>query len=191
MIEFQNIVFSYNDFPVLNNFSFRLRDRQNLLITGPSGCGKTTVARLILGLETPKSGKIIAPQNISAVFQEDRLVSKLNVYRNITLPLDKTHSELTDRLINEFGLIDIKYKAINSLSGGMKRRVAIIRAIAYGGDAIVLDEPFNGIDRENILLISEILNREYTKKGKSVVIISHNETDASLFDAEVLKMTEA
>ena len=191
MIEFQNVVFSYNDFPVLNNFSFRLRDRQNLLITGPSGCGKTTVARLILGLETPKSGKIIAPQNISAVFQEDRLVSKLNVYRNITLPLDKTHSELTDRLINEFGLIDIKYKAINSLSGGMKRRVAIIRAIAYGGDAIVLDEPFNGIDRENILLISEILNREYTKKGKSVIIISHNETDASLFDAEVLKMTEA
>lgn len=188
MIEFENVSFSYNGEPVIENFSFKLESGSNLLITGHSGCGKTTLARLLLGLESPHSGKITAPENISAVFQEDRLIDKLNVYKNITLPLDKTREIFASSLISEFGLDDIRNKSISSLSGGMKRRVAIIRAVAYGGDAIVLDEPFNGIDKANITLISNIINREYTEKGKSVILISHNVSDASLFGAEILKI---
>ena len=188
MIKLENVSFSYNSRPVIKNFSLNLESGNNILITGLSGCGKTTIARLILGLETPDSGKITAPENISAVFQEDRLIDKLNVYKNITLPLEKTREDFANNLINEFGLADIKYKPISSLSGGMKRRISIIRAIAYGGDGIILDEPFNGIDKSNVMLISKVINREYTEKGKSVVLISHDVSHASLFGAEILKI---
>lgn len=185
MIKFSNVCFSYDGKPVLENLSFELADGKNLLITGASGSGKTTVLRLILGLNKPGSGSVAAPENISAVFQEDRLISKLNVYKNICLPLDRGKIKTADRLISEFGLEDIKFEQIKNLSGGMKRRVAIIRAIAYGGDALVLDEPFNGIDYDNSSLIAGIINREYTKKGKSVIIVSHNTADAEMFNAEI------
>lgn len=188
MIKFNNVYFSYGNKAVIENLSFTLEDGNNLLITGPSGCGKTTIARLILGLNKPDSGTIVADGKLSAVFQEDRLIEKLNVYKNICLPLSKEKTAFASKLISEFGLEDIKYKAIESLSGGMKRRVAIIRALAFGGDALVLDEPFNGIDKENAMLISKIINREYTKKGKSVIIISHNASDAEVFEAKILKI---
>ena len=188
MIKFNNVYFSYGNKAVIENLSFTLEDGNNLLITGPSGCGKTTIARLILGLNKPDSGTIVADGKLSAVFQEDRLIEKLNVYKNICLPLSKEKTAFAIELISEFGLEDIKYKAIESLSGGMKRRVAIIRALAFGGDALVLDEPFNGIDKENAMLISKIINREYTKKGKSVIIISHNASDAEVFEAKILKI---
>lgn len=188
MIKFSNVYFSYGDKPVIENLSFTLENGKNLLITGPSGCGKTTIARLILGLDKPDSGTLTADKKISAVFQEDRLIEKLNVYKNICLPLNKEKTEFANKLISEFGLEDIRFEAIKSLSGGMKRRVSIIRALAFGGDALVLDEPFNGIDKENAMLISKIINREYTEKGKSVVIISHNISDAEVFRSEILKI---
>ena len=188
MIKFNNVYFSYTDNPVIENLSFTLESGKNLLITGPSGCGKTTIARLILGLNKPDRGTVTADGHLSAVFQEDRLIEKLNVYKNICLPLNKEKTEFAKELISEFGLKDIKYEAIKSLSGGMKRRVAIIRALAFGGDALVLDEPFNGIDKENAVLVSKIINREYTQKGKSVIIISHNAFDAEAFSAEILKI---
>ena len=190
MISFKNVSFSYGDKPIIDNLSFSLEDGDNLFITGPSGCGKTTISRLILGLNTPDRGEVCVPEKISAVFQEDRLIDKLNVYNNICLPLEKHYRSKADELLYEFGMEDIKYQTIKSLSGGMKRRVAIIRAIAYGGDALILDEPFNGIDKQNISLISDIINRVYTEKKKSVIIISHTSSDAVRFGAQILKITK-
>lgn len=188
MIEFENVCFSYGEAPVIKDLSFTLPDGENLLITGPSGCGKSTVAKLILGLYKPQSGTVRAPGTQSAVFQEDRLIERLNVQRNILLPLKKPEYGLANSLIAEFGFENIKTKPIAALSGGMKRRVAIIRAIAYGGDAIILDEPFNGIDKENVRLIADVLNREYTEKKKSIIVISHNVTDAEYFSASVMEI---
>ena len=188
MVSFENVTFSYGENKVINNLSFSVSDGKSLLITGASGCGKTTVARLITRLIAPDSGIVTAPDRISVVFQEDRLIEKLNVYRNICLPLEKSQIPYAESLISEFGFQEIKNTAIRTLSGGMKRRVAIIRALAFCGDCLILDEPFNGIDKENAGKISEIITREYTNKGKSVIIISHNVSDAAALNAEVLKL---
>ncbi len=188
MIRFDNVSFSYGKESVINNLSFTVNDGENLLITGPSGCGKTTVARLISGLIKPDSGSITAPENMSVVFQENRLIKKLDVYKNICLPLKNKQFSFADKLIGEFGFDDIKHKQISELSGGMMRRVAILRAISFGGDALLLDEPFNGIDSENISLIAKIIKREYNEANKSVVIISHNRADAEIFGAKVLNL---
>ena len=189
MIEFKNVCFSYGE-PLIENLSFKVNDGENLFIYGPSGCGKTTVARLILKLNTPQSGTVTAPPIISAVFQEDRLVDRISVFSNICLPLKKEQYEYAQKLIEEFGLKDVVKKPVWELSGGTKRRIAIIRAIAFGGDALLLDEPFNGIDRDNILLVSKIINREYTDNGKSVILISHNKDDAELFGAKTLLISK-
>ena len=191
MIEFKNVSFSYEDTPVINNLSFTVESGKNLLITGTSGCGKTTVMRLMLGLIQSDSGTVSAPSNITAVFQEDRLIEKLSAYKNIILPLDKRQIKKADELITELNLDGIKSKHPADLSGGMKRRVAILRAVSYGGDAIILDEPFNGIDDENIRLIVKMINREFTEKGKSVILISHNVKDAAYFGADILKLEKA
>lgn len=188
MIKFDNVSFSYGEKQIIKNLSFTVNDGENLLITGPSGCGKTTVARLISGLIKPDSGSVLAPENISVVFQENRLIKKLNVYKNICLPLKKPQLALADRLIEDFGFDDLKHKSISELSGGMIRRVAILRAISFGGDALLLDEPFNGIDSENISLIAKIIKREYNENKKSVIIISHNKADAEIFKAKVLTL---
>lgn len=188
MISFENVDFSYNDNQIIKNLSFKLNDGESLLITGRSGCGKTTVARLILGLLMPDSGKISAPEKISTVFQEDRLISKFNVRKNIYLPLSKHRYGFADKLISEFGFDDIANSSISRLSGGMKRRIAIIRAIAYGGNALILDEPFNGIDSRNVSLIKDIIMREYTEKSKSVIIISHNKSDVVATNSKILEL---
>ena len=188
MVDFKNVDFSYGEKAVIKDLSFTVASGKNLLLFGPSGCGKTTVARLIIGLEKPDSGVISAPDNVSVVFQEDRLIDNISVLKNITLPLCKEKYAFAKQLLAEFGLCDIAGKYPPSLSGGMKRRVAIIRAAAYGGDVIILDEPFNGIDKENINTTVAILNREYTDKGKSIILISHNKKDAEYFGADILEL---
>lgn len=188
MIEFKNVCFSYGEKIILNNLSFSLSDGKNLLISGVSGSGKTTVAKLILNLITADSGTVTSPSSIATVFQEDRLIEQINVFKNICLPLKKNNFNYAEKLLAEFRLSQIKNKPVYELSGGMKRRVSIIRAIAFGGDALLLDEPFNGIDNDNIKIIADIINREYTQKGKSVIIISHNTADAKLFNADILNL---
>ncbi len=188
MIKFDNVSFSYGDKMIINNLSFSIKDGENLLITGPSGCGKTTVGRLVSRLLMPDSGRITAPENISVVFQENRLINNIDVYKNITLPLEKSQLDTADILTQQFGFESIKHKSISELSGGMLRRVAILRAIAFGGDALLLDEPFNGIDSENISHIAKIIRREYNDRAKSIIIISHNKADAELFDAQILEI---
>lgn len=188
MIELKNITFSYDDLKVLNNFNLTVADGECVQLYGVSGSGKTTVARIILGLETVESGNIIVPQKISTVFQEDRLLENLDVIKNIRLVLTKEQYGFADKLLKEFGLYDVRKKRVSTLSGGMKRRVALVRAIAYGGDALILDEPFNGLDSENKKIASDIIKREFLNKNKPVLLITHVKEDAELLEAKMVNI---
>ena len=148
-IELKNVAFSYGDNTILENFSLEIKEGQCVCLVGRSGCGKTTVSRIVLGLENPQSGTVTAPPKSSCVFQEDRLLPHLNLYKNIVLALNQDAIPLAETLISTFGLAEYKNSKISELSGGMKRRAAIIRAVAFSGDALVLDEPFNGLDQKN------------------------------------------
>ncbi len=188
MIELKNVSFSYGEREILRDFNLKVENGKCICLKGHSGCGKTTVLRLLLGLESPTSGQIAKPQNPAVVFQEDRLISSLSLKKNILLPLPKEKYEFAMKLINEAGLGDSLNKRVSELSGGMKRRAAIVRAVAFGGDALILDEPFNGIDAETREIMAKMIKREFLERDKPVLMVSHIPADAESLNAEVFNM---
>ncbi|MBQ6714723.1 MAG: ABC transporter ATP-binding protein [Clostridia bacterium] len=188
MVELKNVSFSYGELKVLEDFNLTVKDGESICLWGKSGCGKTTVLKLILGLEKANKGEISAPDKISCVFQEDRLIEHLSLEKNIKLVLKKEQYEKADELIREFGLLEFKKTKVQELSGGMKRRAAIIRALAFGGDLLILDEAFNGIDAKNRDKISEIIKKEFLDKNKAVIMVTHITSDAASLNAQVIKI---
>ncbi len=188
MVEIKNLCFSYGEQKILDNLSLKINDGQCVCLKGRSGCGKTTVLRLLLGLETPLSGEISGVENPTAVFQEDRLVPNLTLKKNVLLPLKPEQHARALELIEKANLSDAQNKRVALLSGGMKRRTAIVRALSFGGDFLILDEPFNGIDRENRTKIAEIIKEEFLKKGKPVLMVSHIDEDAEILNAKTVIM---
>ena len=170
MIKLDNISVAFNEKNVVSDFSFTFPKKGVVLITGASGKGKTTLAKIILGIQKADSGTICTDgAKISAVFQEDRLVPSLTALQNVELVSDKNKAI---RRLNQVKLFDSKNKYPSELSGGMKRRVALARALAFGGDVLLLDEAFTGIDdglaRE---IIGEIIE-EY--EDRLVIAVTHN-----------------
>lgn len=188
MLELKNVSFSYGEREILRDFNLKVENGQCICLKGHSGCGKTTVLRLVAGLEIPSAGEIITSKNPAVVFQEDRLISSLSLKKNVLLPLEKENYEFAMKLINEAGLGDSLNKRVSELSGGMKRRAAIVRAVAFGGDALILDEPFNGIDADTREIMAKMIKREFLDKGKPVLMVSHIPADAESLNAEVLEM---
>ena len=189
-IELKNISFAYGENTVLNDFNLTVNDGECVCLSGRSGCGKTTVSRLITGLEAPQSGSVLAPEKISVVFQEDRLLNHLTLEENIYFPLSLPYEMLPDAdgLIERLGLAEYKKSKVSQLSGGMKRRVAIARAILYEGDALVLDEPFNGLDEENRKIVADIIKEVFLERQKPVFLITHIKEDAQLLNARIIEM---
>ncbi len=188
MIKLENVSFSYGDLQILKNFNLTVENGECVNLKAPSGGGKTTVFRLIAGLETPQNGEIIAPKKLSVVFQENRLIGKLSLKRNVTLALPNNNHQKAIELLTEVGLGDFLNTPVNRLSGGMKRRAAIVRAVAFCGDALLLDEPFNGIDSDMKIIVANIIKREVLNKNIPVIISTHIEEDALLLNAKTVHL---
>jgi NitT/TauT family transport system ATP-binding protein len=182
-----NISKSYNDKKVLENFSLKINKGEITCIMAPSGVGKTTLLRILMGLENADSGVIMGMDGLkkSAVFQENRLCENLTPIANIKL----TNSKLTTKIIIEamkaFGLNGCEHQKTSELSGGMKRRVAILRALYSEYDILFLDEPYKGLDLDTkSAVIDEVLKHT---KNKTVIFVTHDETEASLMGAKMIK----
>ncbi|MCD8013249.1 MAG: ATP-binding cassette domain-containing protein [Lachnospiraceae bacterium] len=157
-----NLTFSYADKPILEQFNLTVPLDGLTALSGPSGCGKTTLLRLLAGLETPSHGTItgISPEQITILFQEDRLLPWRTVREHILDVLPHGHQEEADRWLSFAELEDSADLYPAELSGGMARRLALTRCCAYGGDLLLLDEPFAGVDAERRARILERLNRQ-------------------------------
>ena len=154
---------------------------------GESGCGKTTLLRIIAGLED-FSGSIsqVPSGGISMVFQEDRLFGALSALENCALVSDKSGGEIRQMLISTGLSEDDITRPAEVLSGGMKRRTAIVRAMCRSCGILLMDEPFRGVDSENRIKTAEMISRNIS--GKTVIAVTHDITDTELIIGSVLHM---
>ena len=161
-------------------------------VTGSSGIGKTTLLRILLGLESPDGGATNADCfRWAAVFQEDRLLEQLDAAGNLRFALGAAYDEAASRaLLAELGLGDAvameaidrcQRKRVRDWSGGMKRRLALARALLAPSDALALDEPFTGLDADNRAAAQRCVAR--AAREKIVLLVSHE--DDALTGAEV------
>ena len=175
-----DLTFSYGGKRVFQALTLEIPNSGITALTGPSGCGKTTLLRLIARLETPQGGSIDAPppEQIALLFQEDRLIPRLAARRQIELVRPKGKS--ADAWLEAVGLADEADAAPEALSGGMRRRLALARCLAYGQDKqlLLLDEPFTGVDAERIQTLAELIR----SMGIPTVFTAH--------DAESLGMAD-
>lgn len=186
MISLKNVSFSYGEKQVLRNFSLQLPHSGIVALHGPSGCGKTTVTRLLLGLLKPQSGEIAGDRSLpSVVFQEDRLLPWETVLSNVSL--SSGNRAAAEELLRAVGLDQTTFQKLpRELSGGMRRRAAIARALAAESRWLVLDEPFSGVDAENRDRIAALI-LEYAK-DKPVVLVTHQPEEMELLGARIVVM---
>ena len=182
MIELRKITKSFGPQKVLCGLTAVLPEIGVVAVRGNSGSGKTTLLRIIANLENADSGEILGLENkrVSYVFQEDRLLPHVSALENISIICEK---ETALQWLNLFGLGDAAEKKPTELSGGMRRRVAAARALAYGADILLLDEPFTGLDSENI----SVLKKEITRFAETglVLLVNHGE-DTMPYDSELI-----
>lgn len=188
-IQFIGVSKSFNNKLVLNNLTLTFREGMRSCLMGPSGVGKTTVTNLILGLIRPDAGSIqgCRDKRLAALFQEDRLIEHWDAVDNIKLVCDKsvTSSQIQYEL-RAVGLSDVDGKAVRDFSGGMRRRVAIVRALMAKSEILILDEPLKGLDEELKKQIIDYIKEK--TEGKTVIIVTHDKEELQLFDAYLVSM---
>lgn len=185
MTGLQNVTFAYGDTPVLDNFTLTLPARSAVCLFGASGCGKTTVLHLLAGLLAPQVGAVHT-RAVSMVFQEDRLLPWLTALENVQVILPAAQRDTAAQWLEAVDLADAKDMYPAAMSGGMRRRVAIARALAKGGDMLLLDEPFNGLDAEVRAVCAKALRARFD--NGIIVLVSHSKEDAALLQAEIVSL---
>jgi len=185
-IKLMNISKKYNDKVVLNNISYDIKEGVTTCIMGPSGCGKTTLLRIMMNLATPDEGEILGLENLkkSAIFQEDRLCENLTVARNIRMASRKSLEvdNLLDAIQKVMLPLDCLKQSVQHLSGGQRRRVAILRALMTEYDILLMDEPFKGLDLETKKHVMHYV-KEVTR-GKTVILVTHDEMECQFMSNE-------
>ena len=203
-IRIRNLSKSFGGKSVLENFSADLPAGSISALMAPSGSGKTTLLNLIAGLMPADDGSIVfdteesgnahpvsfsAGKNddcrtvsFSAVFQEDRLLNEMTAESNVRLVNPSLSLSDTINAMAELGLRESTHQSVRELSGGMKRRVAILRAVLHDSDILLLDEPFQGLDEETRKTVISFLRKK--AENRTVLLITHNKEDAEDCGAE-------
>ena len=180
---------TFDDNEVLKNVNITLKDNSIYCLMGSSGIGKTTLLRILMGLERADSGSVsgIDTKSISCMFQEDRLIHDLSAIDNVRIVLrgKNNRDEISNNLLSILP-DDSLDMPVSSLSGGMKRRVALARALSYPGKLIILDEPFTGLDKDTKLNVIDYILK--MRNNRTLLITTHGTDDANLLGAEIIKL---
>ena len=188
-IVIRNLSKTFDGKAVFTDFSAEIRENALTCIMGESGCGKTTLLSLIAGRIKPDSGTISGVPSgtkgkIAAVFQENRLAEAFTVFRNLRMVCSKPKpsADMLCEMLARVGMDkEVLYSPVSALSGGMKRRVAILRALLCDSPLMLMDEPTSGLDAENKKAVIAFI-REKTK-NKTVLWVTHDKAEAETADA--------
>ncbi|MDR1439191.1 MAG: ATP-binding cassette domain-containing protein [Clostridiales bacterium] len=208
-LETENITKRYDRQPALNGVSVGIERGELVCILGPSGCGKTTLLRIIAGLETADSGRVVmngrdctnlpaAKRNFGIVFQSYALFPNMTVLGNIMFGLRQkkefTKDGARDRAFEVLRLVDLfahKDKYPRQLSGGQQQRTALARAIALSPDYLLLDEPLSALDAKvRVKLRGEIRKIQRTL-GVTTVMVTHDQEEALTMADRIIVMNDA
>lgn len=180
----------YGGRAVLSHFSLSLPETGGVCLFGPSGCGKTTALRLLCGLETPDAGRVegMAGHRIACQFQEDRLLPWYTVRKNLALACPD-RADRVDEWLSRVGLSDAGDKLPGELSGGMRRRAALARALLFGGDVLLLDEPLAELDDAMRFRLLDAIAEHMP--GRLTVLVTHSRDEAERLSLRVVQMPES
>jgi NitT/TauT family transport system ATP-binding protein len=185
----------------LGGVSLEVRDREFFGIIGPTGCGKTTLLHIIAGLDTATTGSVEfagekrTQSMVSMVFQDSALMPWRNVEDNVPLGSEfrKEPPSVSKRIAGFFlevvRMLDFGSARPHELSGGMKQKVAIARALANDPEVIVMDEPFASLDAQTRLILREELLRIWERDKKTVILVTHNIEEAVMLCDRIAVMS--
>jgi NitT/TauT family transport system ATP-binding protein len=194
---------AFDDLIAIQDLNFSINDDEFVSFIGPSGCGKTTILRLIAGLEEPTSGEIFEDDKLvegpgpdrGVVFQEFALFPWRTVIKNIEFGLEikgiskDKRREIALEYIDLVNLEGFEDAYPKELSGGMKQRVGIARALANDPDVLLMDEPFGSLDAQTRNIMQKELLRIWQKKSKTVIFVTHSVDEALYLSDRVIVLT--
>ena len=187
----------------IGDLEFEVSDKEFVCIVGPSGCGKTTLLKIIAGLIARSAGEILVkgkpvdgpgPER-AFVFQDFALLPWANVLRNVAFGLELRHvpkeerEEIARRYIAEVGLVGAEHKFPHELSGGMRQRVGLARALAVDAEILLMDEPFASVDEQNRRKFQEDLLSLLAHEKKTVIFVTHSIEEAVYISDQVAVLT--
>ena len=208
LLELKNISLTYqtltDEINAVENLNFYLNEGDFLSIIGPSGCGKTTILSMIAGLLKATSGEILIDgklvdkptENMGYMLQRDHLFSWRTIEKNVLLPLEIKKCVTEEKrqyalsILNKYGLGKFVKNYPNSLSGGMKQRVALIRTLVSDPKLLLLDEPFSALDSQTRLDVSDDVYKIIKAEGKTAILVTHDISEAIAMSDVIIVLTD-
>ena len=207
-IEIKNVSFDYINekkrFPALQNINLEIHEGEFICLLGSSGCGKSTLLSLLNGIQRPTEGELLLDGkpvkgpgvDRAVVFQQYSLFPWLTVKGNVLFGIrqsgkkysKKEREALAAQYVEQVGLTTAAERYPNQLSGGMKQRVAVARALALESDVLLLDEPFGAIDPKLRLELQELVSKLCVEHNKTVVFVTHDLDEAILLADRIVVM---
>jgi NitT/TauT family transport system ATP-binding protein len=200
-IQIDRLAKAFGDTQALADFTLTIAEGEFVCIVGPSGCGKTTALRILAGLEKPDSGRIDIrpgtgdrPQN-AMVFQEHGLFPWMTVEDNVALSLEmrgmakRERRQRAEHFLEMIGLTRFRMHYPRQLSGGMRQRVSLARALVADPEILLMDEPFAALDAQNKLILQDELLSIWEGSHKTVLFITHGIDEAIALGDRIVVMS--
>jgi NitT/TauT family transport system ATP-binding protein len=192
--------------PVIDRVSFGLEAGEFLCLLGPNGCGKTTLLRIVGGLEPATRGRVLLDgepivagrphrHRIGVVFQEDRLLPWLSLHANVMLVLEplglgpNERRVVADRYLGLCGLRGFEDYYPSRVSGGMRQRAAIARALSIEPDVLLMDEPFGALDAQNRRIMQQEIRRIWQETGRTILFVTHSIEEAAAIGTTLVMLS--